>query len=347
MEPNLPIYGLARPLMGCSLTENAQASSSRPLSCLNRISQNPSNVDEEVIINEAIEKFLSFLDYMRIKGVPEEMLSSSLKRLEYFALLGHEPTIGELLGMHYTGGLAGGPSQDDIVVAGTIAAGGDPQTGKLIASIIPKDFFNNTFGAVFANGFNLSCWNSTFTPAKVSDEVSRIHVPFFTSLLEDANSSSSTLELESKFNYLLKAVDISFDMYANKMLNGANWRSCSKEAIQIYIDIVTGAKQQTEVLLANLKKKFNISISTNTVPAKFTYPKDYTGQPQDFTWSEVQHGNSTYRIIKFNERIEDSISLDGSSNGQQQAGFGIGLMLLIAGIGFGIWKATKNNALPN
>lgn len=342
MEPRLPIHGLASPFMGCACKEPTPLYNNQNS---NQFIKNNPSFNEDMVANEALENFHCFLDDLESQGVSKEFLATSVKRLEYFALLGYEPTVGDLLGIQVIRTGLAGSTQDDIVVAGTIAAGGDPETGKLIASLLPKDFFNNTFGAVFANGFNLSCWNSTFTPSGVSAEVSKIHVPFFTSALEDANNSSSTLELENKFNYLLKAVDISYDMYANKMWNGANWRSCSKEAIQIYIDIVTGAKQQTDVLLDNLKKKYSISVTTKSVPAKFTYPKEYTGQTQDFTWSEEQHGNSTYRIIKFNESIESSLQNGGSN--QQQAGFGIGSILLIAGIGFGIWKATKKGELPN
>lgn len=307
--------------------------------------QTPHTTPQNGVLSEqhhlelALNKFYKFLNNLESRGMPREMVNKAINNLEYFIEIGYEPTMGDLFGLQNPRGLSA-PTQEDLVVAGTVAAGGDVETGKFIASLLPSDFFNNTFGAVFANGFNLSCWNSTFTPSEVTEEVSRIHVPFFTSVLENASNSTGTEELEAYFNYLLKAVDISYKMYAEYLVNGANWRSCSQEAIQIYVDIVSGAKQQTDTLLDNLMKKYNITITTKSVPAAFTYPSELTGQPEDFSWSEAQHGNATYRIIKFNERIEDSLSRN-----QQQAGFGLISMLVLAGIGFGLYRSSQNT--PN
>tara|TARA_R110002050_G_scaffold57866_7_gene130292 strand:- start:88456 stop:89466 length:1011 start_codon:yes stop_codon:yes gene_type:complete len=308
---------------------------------------------DQKFLDEAIDRFYSFLDFLEAQGAPKHIVNKAISNVDYFIQMGHEPTVSQLLGLSYPRGLSGLFDNDqgdglsegemEIVDAAFVAAGAEPGFGKAIVSLIPKGLLDSTFGAVFANGFNLSCWNSTFLPSKVTEEVSLIHAPFFTKVLEVVGSSINTQELEDNFNYLLRAVYTSYDMYANKMWNGANWKSCSKEAIQIYIDIVGGAKTQTDILLDKLKGQYNISISTKSVPAQFTYPKEFTGQAEDFSWSESQHGNSTYRVIKFNQRIEDTLKNDST----QQAGFGVVSMLLLAGIGFGIWKNSKNKKSVN
>jgi len=333
--------------------------------------------DDAAIMEAAFGRFFDLLDKLEAKGVPKAVVNQSIDRLIYFINIGVEPTLAQLLGIDNNYGLSG--YLDNLADNSIVKGGGDPlstgsemignivdmfKTGDVtgtmqknfrpgsleytIASLIPKDILNDTFGAVFANGFNLSCWNSTFTPSEVTQEVSKIHVPYFTKALEMASNSKSTEELEANFNVLLKAVDISYKMYAEYLPNGANWRSCSEEAIQIYTDIVTGAKTQTDILLENLMKKYNITVTTKTVPAEFTYTQAYTGQP-DFTWSEKQHGNATYRIIKFNERLEDSLPVQENVNeigstgaNQQQAGFGLFSMLVLAGIGFGLYRASQN-----
>jgi len=376
MEPNLPIYGLAAGLAcGCNNTQPKNiviGGAPQPNGSIFLPGVKPqdnqkvyalSGFEEDNILQNAFDNFLAFLDILEDNGVPLEVTQKAIDKLQYYLSIGVEPTLGQLLGYEYIGGLGIVP----IVAAGAASGGTGVIKGitSVLSSLIPKDFFSKTFGSIFANGFNLSCWNSTFTPAKVTAEVQKIHVPFFETALMSVRNASSTKLIEEHFNYLLKAVDISFDMYANKMWNGANWRSCSKEAIQIYVDIVTAAKTQVDILLNQFKNKYGLIIKTATVPAEFIYPQAYTGHP-DFKWSEKQHGNSTYRIIKFNSNIEntlqDLLSNDNNTvdevtgniidqtggvigninnNQQQQASFGVGTIALLAGAAFGIWKMSK------
>ncbi|WP_323027978.1 hypothetical protein [Gelidibacter japonicus] len=325
MEPKLAINGLAAGLasqlhQGLACGVNANCGCNTPGIFAMAA---PSLSVEEQALEVAFDKFNQLLDYLEANGVPQEVTDRAIDNLKKYINLGIEPTVAEILGIEEKQSL-----------------GAVIETATTIAALIPKNFLDSTFGAVFANGFNLSCWGSTFTPSKVAAEVERIHVPYFTNVLAAASNSTTTEETERNFNQLLKAVDISYDMYGEKMRTGANWRGCSKEAIQIYIDIVTGAKAQTDILLKNLQSKYNITVTTATVPSEFTYTKEFTGQP-DHKWSERQNGNSTYRIIKFNERIEDKYkpkvpTYPGSNNSDfqdhqdqtAQSGGGIGMLLL-------------------
>lgn len=360
MEPNLTINGLAGAL-GCADNANCGCNSTahnqRPYDLM--YNNYPGDFAlagpdlEQQSLDQGIAKFNELLDYLEANGIPAEYTDIVIQNMQIYLDLGIEPTLGQLLGLDNPVGLGFSKQEGSALVNAGIQAGGDaifPGAGTIISTLIPKDFMDKTFGAIFANGFNLSCWNSTFTPSKVGAEVQAIHVPYFTNILQLASNSKSTLEVETNFNRLLKAVDISFDMYATKLKNGANWRGCSQEAIQIYIDIVTGAKTQADILLKNLQSKYNISVTTASVPSEFTYTQDLTGQP-DFKWSEKQHGKSTYRIIKFNERIEDSLpvaqrpqgdKLEDEDNGPKQAGGNIGMILIAAAaVGGLVYTQTK------
>lgn len=360
MEPNLTINGLAGAL-GCADNANCGCNSTahnqRPYDLM--YNNYPGDFAlagpdlEQESLDQGIAKFNELLDYLEANGIPAEYTDIVIQNMQIYLDLGIEPTLGQLLGLDNPVGLGFSKQEGSALVNAGIQAGGDaifPGAGTIISTLIPKDFMDKTFGAIFANGFNLSCWNSTFTPSKVGAEVQAIHVPYFTNILQLASNSKSTLEVETNFNRLLKAVDISFDMYATKLKNGANWRGCSQEAIQIYIDIVTGAKTQADILLKNLQSKYNISVTTASVPSEFTYTQDLTGQP-DFKWSEKQHGKSTYRIIKFNERIEDSLpvaqrpqgdKLEDEDNGPKQAGGNIGMILIAAAaVGGLVYTQTK------
>jgi hypothetical protein len=387
MEPKLPIYGLAYASLGCGGNTNCGCNSNYetpPVLPTIGIASTPQmlgaglNAPDTQLMEQAFSNFFAFLDELEAQGLPKEAVNAVIDNIKFYIEKGVEPTIGELFGMAYM------PQGLGLVpVAAPVAVGLVPKAaaflakfGGVISKIIPKNLFSQTFGSVFANGFNLSCWNSTFTPSKVAAEVAKIHVPFFETAVASVSNTTSTDELEKHLNYLLKAVDVTYTMYAEYMINGANWRSCSKEAINIYVDIVTGAKAQTDMMLKQLQNEYNITITTATTPAEFTFPEAYTGQP-DFTWSEKQHGKATYRQVKFNTRFEDllddaksavtstlsnvpgavSTYVDSEGytnyldvNGEvlkrekqqpQKAGFGAIGVLLAAGAAYGLYEMSK------
>lgn len=326
MESTLPIYGLSAPsfnALACGIDPSCGCSTptvAMPLAMAGYQGQ------DQKAIDDAMHRFLDFTDDLENQGIPRYITDRAIMRLNTFIEKGIEPTVSQLFESTNSKEYAGGLGLDPATIAALLSAlseGGSegetitdettgdvivPQTEesalKKIVDIIPLDIYTNTFGAVFANGFNLSCWNSTFTPAEVTEEVARIHVPFFTNAVKLASTAKTTKLLEYHLNFLLKAVDVSYTMYAEYLVNGANWRDCSKEAIDIYVNIVTGAKTQTDIMLTNLQSKYDITVTTQTIPAEYTYPSEYTGAP-DHRWSESQHGDATYRIVKFNERIED------------------------------------------
>ena len=259
------------------------------------------------------------------------------------------------------------------VAAAQLAKEASKAMHKIIDKMMDIPFMDKTFGAVFANGFNLSCWNSTFTPAKVQTELSKIQIPFFKKAFNNmADSADKKLKNKyiSELNFLLKAVDICFDMYTKKLPNGANWRSCSREAINIYVDFMTSIKAALDYFVDQIESVRGVTISQKTVPSTYTFLGSYInngGQP--FTWSEKQHGNATYRIINVPigitlfEKAEGTLSDDpnlGDSNNDpdnnnngntmtapnniSQAGFGLIPTLLLGGLLLGGYKAFANKS---
>ena len=51
--------------------------------------------------------------------------------------------------------------------------GYDVDTQEIVNSVTNSGFWNNTFGAIFANGMNLSCWGATLTPQEAQEQVSK------------------------------------------------------------------------------------------------------------------------------------------------------------------------------
>lgn len=292
MEPSLQINGLASPMtanygLGCDC--NGMPTSMKM--------GMPISSSDSIMLENALDNFHAFLDLLETKGFTRQKTQQILDRVMSFIDAGVNPSLQQVFYYNNNGlGTAQGEDSEDSSFLNTIAG------------LIPSGFFGDTFGSVFANGFNLSCWNSTFTPSKVAQEVQQIHIPFFENQLQKASTAKSTRILEFVFNYLLRAVDISHAMYVDYLPNGANWRSCSRQAIDIYVGVMQGVKVQTDILLKRLTDQYDITVSTQTAPARFIYPAVETGHTEDFSWSEEQHGNATYRVIKFNENIEDSLN---------------------------------------
>ncbi|MFV9549657.1 hypothetical protein [Algibacter sp. PT7-4] len=344
MEPKLVIQGLSSPFLACGCNTSGLG--------YGRDTQIPVvgitkgyDLPDFKILEQAFKNFYSFLDELERQGLPREAVNGVINHLEYYIDAGIEPTVGELFGIDskpYGLGLVPAPVPLTVKLLPK-ALKFVKKFGPMLTKLIPKDLFSKTFGAVFANGFNLSCWNSTFTPAKVADQVSKIHVPFFETAVGSVTNTTSTEELEKHLNFLLKAVDISYVMYAEYLPNGANWRSCSREAIQIYTDVVTGAKTQTDMMLKQIENEYDIEITEHVAPAEFTYPQAYTGQ-KDYHKSEKQHGNATYRQVKFRNALESFLDTanDVVDGNKQKAGDGaLGIVLGLALV-TGIYFATKD-----
>ena len=162
-------------------------------------------------------------------------------------------------------------------------------------------------------------------------------------------------------------------MYANKLPNGANWRSCSRQAIDIYVEVVTAIKAGVDMYVEKLEAIQGITVSKQSVPSSYTYSSRYTKTGSDHTWSEAQHGKATYRTVNVsssinvfqentgikkttgNNSIRNSHGNNNNNNGNtitapnntSQAGFGLIPMLLLGGVllgGYSVFakKKTKN-----
>lgn len=292
MEPSLQINGLASPMtanygLGCDCD-------SMPISM-----GSPIKASDTQTLDKALDNFHAFLDVLEDKGFSRKATQNVLDNVMRYIDAGINPSLAQVFNLSVNGlGSTTDSTTDD----------GDNGFLSTISSLIPSNLFSGTFGAVFANGFNLSCWNSTFTPSRVAAEVQSIHIPYFTAILGSASEARTTRQLVDRLNYLLKAVDICHVMYVDYLPNGANWRSCSREAIQIYTDLMSGVKAQTDNMINQIMQQYDARLNTRVVPAEYTFKKEISGAPEDFYWHEKTHGQATIREITFFENIEDSLN---------------------------------------
>ena len=82
-----------------------------------------------------------------------------------------------------------------VVVTATAAL----TAGKALMKMLPQDFFGNTFGAIFANGFDLSCWNASYSESKAQADLS-IDIPYLMNEYSGLADNVSTATLNKFLN---------------------------------------------------------------------------------------------------------------------------------------------------
>lgn len=131
----------------------------------------------------------------------------------------------------------------------------------LITSLIPIE---KTFGAVFANEFNLSCWGSTFTPSMLKAAGEKD----FPMIL---NATIAKGINEQNINLYLDGMNHAKDLALEK----AHLRKCSNDALNLYANAAQKAKEGViEGLQAALAQKGIKMIpipSTETTTAKLPF----------------------------------------------------------------------------
>ncbi|MBB1194845.1 hypothetical protein DNC80_14335, partial [Flavobacterium sp. SOK18b] len=134
----------------------------------------------------------------------------------------------------------GGVSAGSIVSAAT----GDPLALAGVAlsalkKIIPVD---KTFGQLFSNGFNLSCWGSSRTPSETKVWIERdLPIIYAETVGKSLNQQSLNLFIDT-MNFI----------YNQEMMWGNKMQSCSKTALHNYGNAAKAAKEKVITQLQSM-----------------------------------------------------------------------------------------------
>ena len=101
---------------------------------------------------------------------------------------------------------------------------------EVLKAIIPID---KTFGQVFANGFNLSCWGSTHTPAKTK-AWAEVDIPLIFN-----STIGRTVTIESINTYF-----DAMNYVTQRTRNNNGFKGCSRDALVQYADAFETAKNK-------------------------------------------------------------------------------------------------------
>lgn len=129
---------------------------------------------------------------------------------------------------------------------------------EVLKAIIPID---KTFGAVFANGFNLSCWNSTLTPAQTKLWAEKDIPAIYAQTLDRGLSEASLNQFIDAMNW----VKTQSDSWGSKM------QSCSKEALKQYGEAAIKAKIEVLTKVKEVVKLTPIASVNTGARLPFTF----------------------------------------------------------------------------
>ena len=245
----------------------------------------------------AITNFHKYLNELERKGVSRQVTDKMLSLVRYNVERGIDPNMEEILAKATNGGQLGSVFSDTINdIKGQVSTGvnngisnisiggvkgtdifsavsGDNAAmlsiGKnLINKVIPSNFMSSTFGAVFANGFDLSCWNASFPETWVKNNIEKDLAPHFDRLITSVKSATSVTDMYSKMNVLLKDTHVAAAMFQG-MYDKKDWASCSKKGIRLYISYFNSLKNSAVATAKQLENEvymmYNVPMTQDTL----------------------------------------------------------------------------------
>lgn len=268
-DKNMYHLGLASPVyptnLGCSC---------------NGSSLQKNGLNNPLTLQDSINNFHSFLDELEKKGVSRKVTDNMLTIIKYNVEKGIDPNLnevfqkalamnmkglGDIVGDLITGASAGQVDGNNAIIQG------------VIKSIIPTSFISSTFGNVFANGFDLSCWGASLSPSTTKADMEKHHKPYFSGLVNRISAASSFFQKQESINKYIRDVYIMHAHYSVYLINATSWSSCSKKGIQAYIKFMAALKTSADQLVQELVAKGSAVSTQKISPVKLTLTKDLTG----------------------------------------------------------------------
>jgi hypothetical protein len=100
--------------------------------------------------------------------------------------------------------------------------------------------FQNTFGSVLANGFQISCWGSSNPPTKTKGNIEKYHQPYFNQLLSALQNGD-----QNSVNRFVKDVYIAWHGSLT-IQTATKWSSCSAKGLKMYLDFMQPLKDKAD-----------------------------------------------------------------------------------------------------
>ena len=238
------------------------------------------NAPQNERTQQLVENFNRFTQHLLQVGVPKMTVNAIIAQVSKFTSQGKDPQFkavpqglvieGQFFPIKlkvdpaYQGGLG-------IEPVSTMATAG------AILELLPADFLNNTFGSIFANGFDLSCWNASYSEAKATQAL-EIDIPFLLDGYSGFANNPNTTTLNKFLNGIAG--------YIADSINGQKpkFASCTRKGYALRQKGAEGAREQ---VLNSLKQAYTLSPSGMVSGSIETNMPSIPGRP--YSWSGYQY----------------------------------------------------------
>jgi len=175
------------------------------------------------------------------------------------------PHVARALGIH---GCEGRMTRPAGAASGGILGGGAVSgllSGINIGSVITG------IGNIFANGFDLSCYNNSYTPSRSAQSIQARHQPYFNRLFADLDNAQGLDQVNETYVKLATAVQVCSKLY-DVLLAGNEWVRCSEKGIQVIIDWYDQIEQAFIEATRKVKEQYNVvSVGSANRPSEWVY----------------------------------------------------------------------------
>ncbi|MFN4026446.1 MAG: hypothetical protein ACK4IZ_03270 [Flavobacterium sp.] len=242
----------------------------------------------------SIRNFHAFLNQLESRGVSRNITNTMLQIVKENVQKGIDPNMLEVFQMAVALNRKQGLGLSIMGIDGTTAVSaymGDPAAIKtVISKIIPESFISSTFGAVFANGLDFSCWGASLTPQTAANNVKKYHTPHFNYRLNAIQSASNQAQLQDAINIFIKDVYSLHQYYTVYKPKAASWSNCAKKGIKLYVDFMTKLKAKADQIVADTTAKGATVKTIKDSPLGFWFRSQTTGVPDK---DEMRNNPST------------------------------------------------------
>jgi hypothetical protein len=242
--------------------------------------------------DQIINSFEQFCRFLIEKGVSVDTVNAIRSHVSAFTSVGRDPKFriydrgieveGRKYPISFTRGLNGGSGSG----SGSGEAEMYMEAGKALMEMLPADFIENTFASVFANGFDVTCWNASYSTSKAQAALTS-DIPYMVREYSGLAQNPSTKTLNSFLNAI--------GGYISDSINGqkAKFAKCTREG---YAARQKGAEEARDMVLNTLKRGGYelVPIGPRKGEVNMQVPS-YKGKP--FRWGQTP--SNSYEFIAY------------------------------------------------
>ena len=265
---------------------------------------------------QIIENFNIFCDFLVEKGVPVATVNALRLEVNKYTSQGQDPQFkivdaGILIG----GRLIELRTQEEGLQFAVGAVTGAAAVGKKLINLLPSGFLADTFGSVFANGFDLSCWGSATSPSESKKILAEVHMPFFQKCFEIIGNSQDIEQIKKYLNWAISFAH-SEGFIKRRTAETDRYADCSQKGWAVIADFMDGVKSQLDALISSLEMQFEVEVRQKESTATWSIPTSMTKFNKPYAADHRNHRITYPQVVSLRLKNEGSTRNPTSGRGR-------------------------------